>query len=476
MGYGGGVGCARSIAGGVGSGRLRAGGRDAGAHVAFGGMEHVLMLGSAVERAMTTTMTADPQILFVPLLMPTACSCRNEALSEAITGNRHYHHHNCESYRSEPVPSTCKNLPDSTKVVERVERSGASFVLFADGRSRGVFADRTIVRLPAPSDCSLPDGAGKWSWPGTECARVSNAGGARVATVGVVGSGCNSCIGGRRLSERVGNDLVDCVLPDGTVLRLTRHCFSRRECHGNSDGNICSRAKALRPYVLAVRRFVEWAAAEPCERRARSEKSERAHRAAAVEAEKNRRFVTLRRLQQQRSSSSAVPHSSAKYHLAKNDITCAFVDGESSTPARRDRRHERTPLGTRITNVPPPVVVTPDAKSMDTLKHETPEDLQGAQAILRQERRVKFMGYPNDTSSNSSRSGRDGCASRGPENDYHGDNDVSGSCRGMVGNVEPTNVGIRERNEIVRRLLEANREILLSPVVSCRVDMLRPMR
>lgn len=477
---GGGVGCTRSIVGNVGYGRLGAGGGDADAHIVFGGTKNIPKLGSGVQRAMTTT-TADPQMSFVPLLMPAGCfgglEARSEDITGKITGNRRYDHHNCEtSCRSQPVASTCKNLPDPTKVVERVERSGASFVLFADGRSRGVFADRTIVRLPAPSDCSVPDGGGEWLWPGAADGHVPNAGGARVTALGVVGSGCYSCSGGRRLSERVGSDLVDCILPDGTEVRLTSHCFSRRQCHGKSDGSICSRAKALKPYVLAVRRFADWAAAEPQERRARSEESERTRRAAAVEAEKNRRFVTLRRLQQQRSFSSDVLHSSAKCPSAKQDITSPVVGGENLTPARRDRGHERTPLGTQAINVPPPVVVTPDAKSMDTLQEKTAEDLQGEQAISRQERRVKFIGHSNDTSSNSNRNGRDGCVSRGLENGDHGDKYVLGSSRGMVGNVGTTSVGTRERNEIVRRVLEANRQILLGPAASCSVAMLRGMR
>lgn len=215
-----------------------------------------------------------------------------------------------------------------------MDRGGASFVAFSDGRARGAFADRTIVTLGAPfSYLPLPQGAGT--------------AGRAAALFGAVPPA-----GGDRGSEEEEDREIECIRPDGTVVRLTERSLAGprgRLGGGGSGGGACSTARAsspygtascdgdrrrafdptaavassaaarraghggplstappavadgagssgLRPYVVAVLRFAAWAATPPAERRAAAENGAVGRRAAAVEAERNRRFVDLQRV------------------------------------------------------------------------------------------------------------------------------------------------------------------------------------
>lgn len=225
----------------------------------------------------------------------------------------------------------------SMSVVESVERGGASFVAFVDGRARGAFADRTIVSLGAPffyrpltgSRC----GAGGVSYYGS--------GGREGVATAAVEPGCSE-----DEEEEEEDREIECIRADGTVLRLTRRSLDRRGSLGGrsgapfrqpaigtasgrkhaSAGSATAAAAllhpgsattpppplptagggnspavgggvgALRPYVVAVLRFADWAATPPADRRAAAERESAGRAAAAAEAERNRRFVDLQLL------------------------------------------------------------------------------------------------------------------------------------------------------------------------------------
>ncbi|CAN0190549.1 unnamed protein product [Ectocarpus sp. 6 AP-2014] len=193
----------------------------------------------------------------------------------------------------------------SPSVVELVERGGASFVAFADGRARGAFADRTIVCLGAPffyrplrgSRCGGGGGGG-----GGGISYSGRGGRGGVATA-VVGPGCSDDDEEEEEEDRE----IECIRADGTVLRLTRRSLDRRGSFGGRSGGGNSPAcgdcgvGALRPYVVAVLRFADWAATHPADRRAAAGREAAGRAAAAAEAERNRRFVDLQLLAAKRS-------------------------------------------------------------------------------------------------------------------------------------------------------------------------------
>ncbi|CAM9972664.1 unnamed protein product, partial [Ectocarpus fasciculatus] len=179
----------------------------------------------------------------------------------------------------------------SMSVVESVERGGASFVAFVDGRARGAFADRTIVSLGAPffyrpltgSRC----GAGGVSYYGS--------GGREGVATAAVEPGCSE-----DEEEEEEDREIECIRADGTVLRLTRRSLDRRGSFGRRS---CAPLRqpaigtaTLRPYIVAVLRFADWAATPPADRRAAAERESAGRAAAAAEAERNRRFVDLQLL------------------------------------------------------------------------------------------------------------------------------------------------------------------------------------
>lgn len=219
--------------------------------------------------------------------------------------------------RSDAPATTTRPAAVSAEVVERAERGGASFVAFADGRARGAFADRTIVTVGAPPRAPALDDSGhlEGQQDGVEGEALLRhlAGGRPRGRVFPING------------EREGRE-VECVLPDGTVLRLNTGLmpkvfdrgvgsgcdgsFSPRLTYRGSSwrtssglvevdrgGNtVDGRVQNLAPYVAAVCRFAKWAAAEPVERRSAEKRQARGRIVAAAEAERNRRFVTLQRV------------------------------------------------------------------------------------------------------------------------------------------------------------------------------------
>ncbi|CAN0569755.1 unnamed protein product [Ectocarpus sp. 12 AP-2014] len=183
-----------------------------------------------------------------------------------------------------------------------VERGGASFVAFADGRARGAFADRTIVSLGVPFSYR--------PLRGSRCGGGGGGGGGR--GISYYGSGGREGIATAEVRPRCSDDdeeereeedrEIECIRADGTVLRLTRRSLDRRGSFGGRSGGSNSPAGgdcgvgALRPYVVAVLRFADWAATHPADRRAAARREAAGRAAAAAEAERNRRFVDLQLL------------------------------------------------------------------------------------------------------------------------------------------------------------------------------------
>eukprot|EP00903_Cladosiphon_okamuranus_P015496 g14307.t1 len=203
----------------------------------------------------------------------------------------------------------------ATVVIESVDRGGASFAAFSDGRARGAFADRTIVTLGAPF-CYLPLPQG-----------VGPTGSATAACGAMPPLGCE---------EEKEDREIECIRPDGMVVRLTERSLDpARGRLGASAGGACGRPggdvggrrafgptaaasaasaavmKAgrgglstavavgdsdLRPYIVSVLRFAAWAATPPEERQAAAEREAAGRLVAAAEAERNRRFVDLERV------------------------------------------------------------------------------------------------------------------------------------------------------------------------------------
>ena len=275
----------------------------------------------------------------------------------------------------------------SASVVERAEHGGASFVAFADGRARGAFADRTIVTLtPAPTRCSRPS---PHRWEGQSAGgQGRGVGGAGVEAApspnypGVESGypGCGFPLKGVLSETMEGDREIECVRPDGTVVRLSERSLAlahRCRCgtsvglgtggltsgvaglgslpppHATTQathvvGSALSRADTtvamataarlnsgdadhpldITPYVAAVRRFAEWALADRDERRARARRGADGKLAAAAEAERNRRFVALQRLMKPTPSRISVDH-------AAGECAGRSVEGWLSDGARR---------------------------------------------------------------------------------------------------------------------------------------------
>lgn len=188
----------------------------------------------------------------------------------------------------------------SAEVVERVERGGASFVLFADGRARGAFADRTIITLGPPVLLALREDVA--------IGPTHKRGASQAVEDGRVPPG----------GDPEGDREIECLLPDGTMVRRTYSSMSRGytivPASGEASpltgiGNVYQHHPALggslgsdpvfvglRPYILAVRRFVAWASLDPPARREAAVREEARQLQASAEAERNRRFVALQRL------------------------------------------------------------------------------------------------------------------------------------------------------------------------------------
>ncbi|CAN0051805.1 unnamed protein product [Ectocarpus sp. 13 AM-2016] len=204
----------------------------------------------------------------------------------------------------------------SPSVVELVERGGASFVAFADGRARGAFADRTIVSLGAPFFYRPLRGSrcgGSGGGSGGRGISYCGSGGREGVATAVVRPGCSDDDKEEREEDRE----IECIRADGTVLRLTRRSLDRLGSFGERSGGCNSPAGddcgvgALRPYVVAVLRFADWAATHPADRRAAAGREAAGRAAAAAEAERNRRFVDLQLLAAKR---SVAPPSLLCYH------------------------------------------------------------------------------------------------------------------------------------------------------------------
>lgn len=270
----------------------------------------------------------------------------------------------------------------SADVVERAERGGASFVLFADGRARGAFADRTIVTLPGGTEVSRPEsGRGKGS--GAEGLTIADPNVFARKTQPKDGRSYHYSHGDKYRDitdvtvDYSSSSSIECILPDGNVVHLSisKALFqSRRDSDihnsnaldggaqvetinrvigyntGRSDaapaaadaaavsrsgrqaagrskfsvaaGRTESDEKSsintfLKPYIFAVRRFAAWAAADPDERRSATTRSNVNRLASLVEAEKNRRFVTLRSLQYTATRSDADASSASRAKHSK---------------------------------------------------------------------------------------------------------------------------------------------------------------
>ncbi|CAM9353770.1 unnamed protein product [Pylaiella littoralis] len=220
-------------------------------------------------------------------------------------------------------------------VVESVERGGASFVAFSDGRARGAFADRTIVNLgarisylplPLLVSSAQPGGGGGLRRRGC---------GAAAAVMAELNLMCAHSGADEQEEE---DREIECIRPDGTVVRLTERSMGRRRQQGRFDadgftgrlggfGNTTggsfsisttptigggSTDTVLRPYVVAVLRFAEWAATPPAERQAATDRGAAGRVVAAAEAERNRRFIDLQRLAKLASLPPQPPSSSLK--------------------------------------------------------------------------------------------------------------------------------------------------------------------
>ncbi|CAB1117199.1 unnamed protein product [Ectocarpus sp. CCAP 1310/34] len=233
----------------------------------------------------------------------------------------------------------------SPSVVELVERGGASFVAFADGRARGAFADRTIVSLGAPvfyrplrgSRCGGGGGGGG----GGRGISYYGSGGPKGVATAVVRPGCSDVDEEEKEEE---DREIECIRADGTVLRLTRHSLDRRGSFGGRSGGGNSPASgncgvgALRPYVVAVLRFADWAATHPADRRAAAGREAAGRAAAAAEAERNRRFVDLQLLAAKR---SVAPPPLLCYHRGGPDQRQPY-DGSPSGAAGSRRGGRRS--------------------------------------------------------------------------------------------------------------------------------------
>ena len=170
----------------------------------------------------------------------------------------------------------------------------------------------------------------------------------------------------------------------------------------------------ITPYVAAVRRFADWALADPDERRARARRGAGGNLAAAAEADRNRRFVALQYLVKPPSSRSETV----------DDVT-GQRSGRSSTRLSTDRVlacgvEERGRGGARHGSmVNDAAGQRPTRSSMD-----------------------KLFACPMG-----------GKGSSGEDNKEN-----AGCAEGPAG---LGSKGARERNALVKRLLEANREVLI---------------
>lgn len=258
-------------------------------------------------------------------------------------------------------PSAHTTTPEfSARVVEQAERGGASFVAFADGRARGMFANRTIVTLGAPSASPAFRGKETGVRPSNYEIEMGQGGGNRLST-----------------GERVGNqDVVvfpekkddrdvECILPDGNVLRFKYRSIASLGCFGvrsiekssggsgsppYSDSGICfGRVAAkswsasvensnIRPYVISVQRFALWASADPAGRRAMAQREEAARLGAAAEAERNRRFIALHNLVRPPPESSTSTFSSALEAKTLASLHNSSSPSQGSKVVPTDRR------------------------------------------------------------------------------------------------------------------------------------------
>ncbi|CAN0418283.1 unnamed protein product, partial [Ectocarpus sp. 12 AP-2014] len=312
----------------------------------------------------------------------------------------------------------------SSSVVELVERGGASFVAFADGRARGAFADRTIVSLGAPffyrpSRGSRCGGGGGRSRGISYC----GSGGREGVAAAVVRPGCPNY--GEEDEEEEDRE-IECIRADGTVLRLTRRSLDRRGSFGGRSGGGNSPARddcgvgALRPYVVAVLRFADWAATHPADRRAAAGREAAGRAAAAAEVERNRRFVDLQLL-------------AAKRSVAPPPLLCCRCGGP-------DPRK--------------PYDGSPSGAAGSTRRGRRSGDEANASPGLRR-RAVGIGGEDNNDGQHKENS-----RPRRPSNRVDVVEGGSGVSRWGGGD------GGRQRNSLVAGLLEANRKVLMGEDMS----------
>lgn len=442
--------------------------------------------------------------------------------------------------RRAPSVATTNALAPFVDIVERAQREGASFVLFADGRARGSFVDRTIVTLP-PQDCS-------------NCEERGLKAGSPHLNVTVDNSGMDEKEETRRGAEGYGYrgvpnwrvDDIECILPDGNVVKVGSASFlSERHVENvnNDDGSnrygwggagtaataapscgslssLPARHKArsfqeknlphlhcLKPYVLAVRRFAEWATADPTVREAKTTLYQQNHLAALAEAEKNRRFVTLGRLQRQttRNASHRVPQADVGDGLSttatQGSPDCLSFLGQRTThpevggcartcaysSAGRDRTTKleytyggtgegESPIPRHVLAEIPAHTVTPNGKPYS----HSPHVCRAADKIGDSSRNLTKSAPKRQQATNATRvspTRANGCRYRHVQGrqDDGGVTSWSVSREGVAAG-EACGVQARERNEIVRRVLEANRDALLGREASRQVAMLRDMR
>lgn len=278
----------------------------------------------------------------------------------------------------------------SADVLQRAERGGASFVLFADGRARGSFSDRTIVTLPGTSIRSA--GGVQEAWIGRR--RCEDASLRAINPNVMEGKGPGE--GYQCVTRDTGS--IECILPDGTVIRPRSGSRAQAYyCQSDTAARTRDYEDHLTPYILAVRRFATWARAGAEQRRAAAKESRGAHLAAAVEAQKNRRFLVQRRLY------------AGSTEDVEDDVT---LDSGSSMTWRKALRESKGNLDVSAAR-----------------RNSSPGDSKRYSCSWenRAPYGVDFVTYSN----------------------------ARGSPRGVVGN--------KERNEIVERMLRANRDAVLRP-------------
>lgn len=308
-------------------------------------------------------------------------------------------------------------------VVESVDRGGSSFVAFSDGRARGAFADRTLVTLGAPFSYLPP--------PPLRRRSGGDRGGAAATFRAVRPSGDGPALEGEEEEEE--DREIECIRPDGTVVRMTKRSLGpprgRVDRGGLTTappavgGDIVGSGLpgALRPYVVAVLRFAAWAATPPAARLAAAEEGAAGRMAAVAEAERNRRFVDLQRLMKPASTPPrALPRTQGAPHMN------ARASGAGGNGGSGYERRSSGGAGALACGL----------KRGAGRKNAGDSPRQGTAPVV----------FGGDGKENT----LSGCSSLEDSKKQHVEGQEKGVPRGSV-----------ERNALVRRLLEANRAVLV---------------